>query len=749
MKKTVIFYFSALAAFMTCGVFTYVLLDNQANLIALGETPSPSIQLDENQRISTSNIPSAGEISSIIKTRLGNSITLSGFNVVNYSSGWQSLLPGGYFYNPINSSTYKNKISGLKSITYNGSGTLSLHYGCSLNDNEVLYSTAHDLIPGEEYILENNYSTYFYIKNNSGVSIDIDDISLEYLCAEEAYPNNNLKILMIGNSFADDTVFYSQRIANSLGISVELYDAYIGGCTIDNHYANIQNGATTYSMRSMNGSNWNYQDNMSLGDIVTYTDWDIITFQQASAEVGRPGKYSNLVNLVNEVKSRVTGNPKYYWHQTWAYDKDYSEYYDYFSYFNNDQIEMFNAIVDCYNNNVVPTNIFEKTIFNGTAVQNLRTSYMKDSFSRDGKHMSLVHGRYLLASNFISSVFDIDFDLSPVSYVPEGMNRSFLALVNESIMNAQNNPNVISNSKFTNSEMGDYDLSNYTEIDAGLVGCSFYNCTDSANYNKRINHTDGTSNKYATTYRFTYETLPVGSLVFCQEGLGYRPEAWVNDAVQSSRKAESYKNVLKIDDAFWNGYQYRAFNIFKAGKQTLSGQYVDQQYDDIFDGFHIFVPNDLMGGLTPKGTNTYYYSDTYLFENRGLDIDNYERLHLDPITGFYKCDSYYYLMNSYVDATAQRFVCTRPFVTADGDLPEGTVLIVDSGYQWRSDCWGAKATYSPRPDNVSTNFTILNSSFMSSFRRRTFNVSRTDGYTKVGQNSIEFMNHFRIYIPTI
>ena len=44
-------------------------------------------------------------------------------------------------------------------------------------------------------------------------------------------------------------------------------------------------------------------------------------------------------------------------------------------------------------------------------------------------------------------------------------------------------------------------------------------------------------------------------------------------------------------------------------------------------------------------------------------------------------------MNSYVDGTAQQFVCTRPFFTANEDLPANTVIIVDSGYRWRSDCW--------------------------------------------------------------
>ena len=71
---------------------------------------------------------------------------------------------------------------------------------------------------------------------------------------------------------------------------------------------------------------------------------------------------------------------------------------------------MFNSICDCYINQVESLGIFEKLIPAGTAVQNLSTSYMKDTISRDLKHMSSVHGRYLLALNFVSEIYDIDFD---------------------------------------------------------------------------------------------------------------------------------------------------------------------------------------------------------------------------------------------------------------------------------------------------------------------------------------------------
>ena len=289
--------------------------------------------------------------------------------------------------------------------------------------------------------------------------------------------------------------------------------------------------------------------------------------------------------------------------------------------------------------------------------------------------------------------------------------------------------------------MANYDLSSYTEIDAGFVGNSYYNSTESSNYFNRFGNVSGTSNLYTTTKIFTPSTLPVGSIVFCPEAFGYRPEAWRGDYSQASRPAESYANVLQITGDFWDGYQYRAFNIFKAGKSNLQGQ-----FNQIFDGFRIFVPtNALTEDILVKNTNTYSAEDRALFTAKYVDFDKYDRVFVDPIIGFMKCDSYYNFQNSYVDDTAKKFVCTKGFYKENGDLPENTIIVCDSGYQWRSDCWLDHGT-TTRPANVSANFTRLDASFMDNYRCRTFNFSKTNS-SYVNQNAIDFANHVRIYVP--
>ena len=729
----------SLLAFSLC-----VSLIGQNKTLSSVDATEYELILNNTKRISNETSSYSLEHETELTTGNGNQLSLKASNVLLYNDGWQTIMPNGYFYNPVTNNGNNNKISGIQSITYmsNSNNSLALYYGYSINNTEIIYSLKEELAANTEYVFSNNHPSYIYIENNSGSAININSLSIKYSCVSESYPYQNLNILMIGNSFADDTIFYAARVASSYGINLNIYNSYIASCTIDQHYNNLLSGSSTYSMRSMNDSEWDYENNVTLEYILNSHHWDVISFQQASSGVGRSSTYSNLDNLVNEVKLTIGYTPRFIWNLTWAYDHDYCDSYDYFSYFNNNQLSMYDALIDCYETEVEPLNIFERIIPAGTAVQNMRTSYMKDTFTRDGKHMSSVHGRYLLALDFLSSFYGIDLLKSPCNYWPNEINNSFKPVIVESVQNAVKSPLSITNSVYTTSEIGAYDLTGYTEIDAGLVGCSYWNSTDGSNYNKRFQNSSGASNLYVSTNRFTSSTLPVGSIVAIDEGFGVRPEAWTSDTAQSSRPDETYQNVIEITSDFWTGYQYRAFNIFKAGKTTLLGQ-----YDQIFDGFHIYVPNASLGDLKTKESNDAYSSDKAILKSQHINIDSFERLHLDPIIGFYKCDSYYDLTNSYVDDTAKKFVCTRPFYGADGDLPENTIIIVDSGYQWRSDCWGNYGSYSPRPDNVSTPVTMLDSSFWNGFRRRTFNVSASP-LSYVGQNAIAFMNHMRIYVPT-
>ena len=277
-------------------------------------------------------------------------------------------------------------------------------------------------------------------------------------------PANKLKVLMIGNSFADDTINYAYEIAKSLGIPSEniiVADIYIGGCTLDTHWANAQSNAAAYRFGLecegwFDGTSYN---NWTMEQAITYADWDFITFQQGSSVSGDPNSFNNLQNLMDYVyniatdeESNPNANPdvKFVWHQTWAYQQGTTAAH--FSKYNYDQMTMYNAIVSCMENIVLNKN-FVAIIPNGTAIQNARTSTIGDTFKRDEhNHLTYGAGRYIASMNLVSVLTGLDISTLTWKPTDSGFNyplsETEIKICKESVTNAISNPFEITKSKY-------------------------------------------------------------------------------------------------------------------------------------------------------------------------------------------------------------------------------------------------------------------------------------------------------------
>ncbi|MBO5714863.1 MAG: DUF4886 domain-containing protein [Clostridia bacterium] len=277
-------------------------------------------------------------------------------------------------------------------------------------------------------------------------------------------PANKLKVLMIGNSFADDTINYAHEIAKSIGIPEEnilVADIYIGGCVLNTHWANAQSNAPAYRF-GLEREGWfdgSSYTNWTMEQAIKYADWDFITFQQGSSASGDPSSFSNLQNLMDYVYDIATdeennpnANPdvKFVWHQTWAYQQGTTAAH--FSKYNFDQMTMYNGIVSCIKNFVLNKN-FVAIIPNGTAIQNARTSSYGDNFSRDQhNHLSYDAGRYIAAMNLVSVL--TGRDMSNLTWKPtdSGFNYPLtekeIEICKESVANAIANPLEITKSKY-------------------------------------------------------------------------------------------------------------------------------------------------------------------------------------------------------------------------------------------------------------------------------------------------------------
>lgn len=113
------------------------------------------------------------------------------------------------------------------------------------------------------------------------------------------------------------------------------------------------------------------------------------------------------------------------WNITWAYAKPEwpttsnlkSFRTNYEAYYNSNQMTMYQAITDSVASVVAPIGGFVVYIPTGTAIQNLRSSYVGDNLSRDGVHLSWGLGRYTAAMTWAAA---LGIDVNQITYRPGG-----------------------------------------------------------------------------------------------------------------------------------------------------------------------------------------------------------------------------------------------------------------------------------------------------------------------------------------
>ena len=95
-----------------------------------------------------------------------------------------------------------------------------------------------------------------------------------------------IKILAVGNSFSDDGVEYLDELAKAAGIKLIIGNLYIGGCSLERHWNNVQDELPAYDYRkNVEGVQTN-TPKTTLQQALQDEEWDYITVQQVSQNSG-------------------------------------------------------------------------------------------------------------------------------------------------------------------------------------------------------------------------------------------------------------------------------------------------------------------------------------------------------------------------------------------------------------------------------------------------------------------------------
>jgi hypothetical protein len=349
-------------------------------------------------------------------------------------------------------------------------------------------------------------------------------------------------------------------------------------------------------------------------DALSSEQWDIITMQQGSPKSGLAQTYDTyLPSLVTSVMS-VCPDSELAWHMTWAYQA--TSTHSGFASYGNDQMTMYNAILDAVQTKVLPTGWFSKVIPNGTAVQNMRTSFVGDNLTRDGYHMSYDKGRYLTALGYAKALTGRDLD--KVTYTPSNYtyNEKEILAMKDAVNKAYETPYAVTVSAYPPDQNFDpskatpaeilqyngYDPANYTVMQIEYTDFAYYNSSNktykSTMYTLENSGWNATIDDFVTTPIYTKDELPNGTVIVQQTGNMYRPEGWITlETVNSgTRPGNVTSNLVIVDDSWWSSWNYRAFNVAYADRTPLAASdprtnpNQNTLCEDLKAGFAIYLP---------------------------------------------------------------------------------------------------------------------------------------------------------------
>ncbi|HIZ83277.1 MAG TPA: DUF4886 domain-containing protein [Firmicutes bacterium] len=553
--------------------------------------------------------------------------------------------------------------------------------------------------------------------------------------------NDTLKVLAIGNSFSEDAMRWMYDIALDCGAEdVVFANLYIGGCSLERHVSNIQNDSKAYDYQRISketGGVWKHsggtEDPWSISQGLQEEDWDYITIQQVSGYSGDPASFKKgdtdyIDEMVNYIRKYNT-TAKIGYHMTWAYQQD-SNHGD-FGKYNKDQMTMYNAILSTVQNTVLAEHPeIDFVVPAGTTIQNLRTSFLGDTLTRDGYHMSYNLGRYAVGLTWILKI--AGWSIDDVTFTPSAAEvpASYLPMIKEAVKNAVANPWEVTRSSYLSGPFyNDYGTMVELDIKSGATPFAYWQSDHSGRFNRPVTE-DGNSNQFVATRQFTKLEIPVGSVIELDEGYQYRPDAWVDPGQRNpNRPGTVSSSRVVVDEGWWGDFTVRGFNVAKKGNPALS----EDEAADILNHIHIYVPVMDMSGyklLDLKTTGT--DSDG---NPGGATEGGYWN------TGDANGHSNLWTTND----NSKQFVATG--LLTEEDMPVGSIIEVDAGWQYRPERWiNFGEQQQNRPDNSKASRTIVDESWWDPYTLRAFNISTTDAADLTGRLD-EALAHFRIYVP--
>mgnify|MGYP002626724996 CR=1 FL=1 len=206
--------------------------------------------------------------------------------------------------------------------------------------------------------------------------------------------DGTIRILAIGNSFSADAVEQElYPLFAAAGKKVVIGDLYVAGCPLEKHAGYADSDEAAYSYRKIVDGKLTKTASTKMSTGLSDEKWDLISLQEGGGHHGETAYMEPyLTSLIAHLRKNVP-SARLIYHVPWAAQKGYDGVK--FSYYDYDQMKMYSMICDATKWVLEQhKDDFALCINTFDAIQNGRTSFLGDTFNRDGYHLNMTYGRY-------------------------------------------------------------------------------------------------------------------------------------------------------------------------------------------------------------------------------------------------------------------------------------------------------------------------------------------------------------------
>ena len=229
-----------------------------------------------------------------------------------------------------------------------------------------------------------------------------------------------IRMLTIGNSFADNACQYLEEITESVkGYQIIIGNANIGGAALDKHADFIKKSEVDPTFKPYNGK--------SLKDWLLEDEWDVVTIQQVSHKSYKLESYQPYADEIVTYIQKYVPNAKIYIHQTWAYAPDCIRLNE----FGINTEQMYKGLKKNYKNLSNRYNL--KILKSGDAFHTAYKATQIDLWNPEDRFHANINGSYLAGCVWFSELFNVS--ARKIQFVPDEMTKQTADLLKRFVPN--------------------------------------------------------------------------------------------------------------------------------------------------------------------------------------------------------------------------------------------------------------------------------------------------------------------------